>query len=256
MCLLAILSRVSEDAPLILAANREEEYQRRGTPPQVGSGRRGYVACRDLRAGGTWLGINEASVVVAVVNRPTPPGLQPQRSRGLLALEMLEAGSAAEAVRLALAQLPRLCYAPCLLLAADPANTFVVQHGEWDQVWPLPAGIHVLTRFGINASADPRAARAMAWLNSQRLSLARSWLELAQEVCRAGPQDGQPALCWHGEQAGTVSSTLLALRQPLRDSVLLHAQGPPDAVPYEDYSALLRVVSQATPAERDIGTIL
>ena len=35
MCLLALMFRVVEDAPLIVGANREEFYSRGGEPPQV-----------------------------------------------------------------------------------------------------------------------------------------------------------------------------------------------------------------------------
>jgi len=240
MCLLAILSRVAVDSPLIVAANREEEYERGGTPPQLVEGPVRAVAGLDPRAGGTWFGVNEAGLVVAVVNRPDRPETPPQRSRGLLARDMLACHTAAEAVRHAVEALQKVHYAPCFLVAADLSNVFVVQHGAWVQVFPLPIGIHVLTRQGINATSDPRAARALAWLESRRLATARMWLDLAQEMCGDPGTAEQPGICWRGERGGTVSSTLLALRQPLDTSTLLHAQGPPDRTPYRDFSHLLR----------------
>ncbi|MCS6977950.1 MAG: NRDE family protein [Gemmatales bacterium] len=240
MCLLAMLSRVAVDAPLIVAANREEEYDRGGTPPQRVAGPVQFVAGLDPRAGGTWFGVNEASVIVAVVNRPQRQEIVPQRSRGLLAKDMLACRSAAEAVRAAVEELGKTRYAPCFLVAADLANVFVIQHGEWVQVLPLPIGIHVLTRQGINATSDPRAARALAWLESRRLATGRMWLELAQEMCGDTGDADHPGICWRSDGFGTVSSTLLALRQPLESSTLLHAQGPPDRTPYQDFSHLLR----------------
>lgn len=240
MCLLAILSRTAEDAPLVVAANREEEYDRGGTPPQVVPGPVRFVAGLDPKAGGTWFGVNEAGLVVAVVNRPDRAASSPQRSRGLLARDVLLCRSASEAVRLAVGEVEKTRYAPCFLVAADLSNTLVVQVGEWVQVFPLPIGIHVLTRYGMNATADPRAVRALAWLESRRLTTARMWLELAQEMC-SDPGDAEhPGICWRGEKFGTVSSTLLALRLPLATSTLLHAQGPPDRTPYQDLSHLLR----------------
>ena len=89
MCLLAIFYRMFDDAPVILAANREEEYARGGTPLDLRPGPMPFVAGLDPVAGGTWLGINAARLVVAVTNRPKnriPPA---PRSRGLLVKDLL-----------------------------------------------------------------------------------------------------------------------------------------------------------------------
>src|SRR5947207_9943071 len=97
MCLLAVLFRVAEDAPVVVAANREELYARGGEPPAVRDGPVPFVAGRDPLQGGTWLGVNARGVLVAVTNRvKSHPPARP-RSRGLLVGELLAAASAAEA---------------------------------------------------------------------------------------------------------------------------------------------------------------
>src|SRR5437870_9688522 len=70
MCLLAVYFRVAADAPVVIGANREEFYARGGEPPQRMDGACRILAGRDPRAGGTWLGVNEHGVIVAVTNRP------------------------------------------------------------------------------------------------------------------------------------------------------------------------------------------
>jgi hypothetical protein len=50
-------------------------------------------------------------------------------------------------------------------------------------------------------------------------------------------------MCFRREKRGSVSSSLLALRQPLPRSTYLHAQGPPDSTPYADVSDLLRALA-------------
>ncbi|PWT85887.1 MAG: hypothetical protein C5B58_02370, partial [Acidobacteria bacterium] len=70
MCLLAVFFRVVEDAPVVVGANREEAYARGGTVPQLLSGPTRFVAGLDPIAGGTWLGINQHGVLIAVTNRP------------------------------------------------------------------------------------------------------------------------------------------------------------------------------------------
>ena len=67
MCLLALLFRVMPDAPVIAGANREERT-RGGDPPRVLDGR--VLAGTDPVAGGTWFGVNEHGVLIAVTNRP------------------------------------------------------------------------------------------------------------------------------------------------------------------------------------------
>src|SRR5438270_6909928 len=99
MCLLALFYRVVEDAPVIVGANREEHYARGGEPPHILRDSCAFVAGTDPVAGGTWLGVNEHGVLIAVTNRLKSDLPQQPRSRGLLARELLASASAAEAVQ-------------------------------------------------------------------------------------------------------------------------------------------------------------
>jgi hypothetical protein len=47
-------------------------------------------------------------------------------------------------------------------------------------------------------------------------------------------------MCLRGEKGGTVSSSIVALRESPEDCIYLHAQGPPDREPYSDVSPLLQ----------------
>src|ERR1700761_2457378 len=98
MCLLALLFRVVEDAPLVVGANREEAYARGGEPPQRLPGPIDAVGGRDPVAGGTWLGVDAAGVFVAITNRPKDTSPGPLRSRGSLVRDLLGCRSAQEAV--------------------------------------------------------------------------------------------------------------------------------------------------------------
>src|SRR5512146_131052 len=89
MCTIAILLGVA-DAPLVIAANRDELYARPTRPPEVlAPGMAGGV---DVLSGGTWLAIRRDGRFVAVTNQRAlqtpPPGL---RSRGLAVRELAEA---------------------------------------------------------------------------------------------------------------------------------------------------------------------
>src|SRR4051794_18091065 len=99
MCLVFLAFQVDPDLPVLLGANREEDRRRLSTPPV--HDRSGSVRC--LLAGadrgpdgsspriGTWLGVNEAGLVIAVTNRrdgEISPADQ-TRSRGWLAVALL-----------------------------------------------------------------------------------------------------------------------------------------------------------------------
>ena len=85
MCVLAVFP--GPDG-LIVAANRDESRARASGPLQV-LDERGTIGGKDLRSGGTWLGINKHGLSVAVTNRLQPQSAPGSYSRGLLALEAL-----------------------------------------------------------------------------------------------------------------------------------------------------------------------
>jgi uncharacterized protein with NRDE domain len=242
MCLFALFFRAVDDAPLVVAANREEFYRRQGTPPQILPGPPRAVAGLDPQAGGTWLGVNEYGVVAAVTNRDKAQVPAQPRSRGLLVRDLLACRTAKEAVALATRALDGSLYAGCNLVCADPERVVVVHGADWLRVVPLPPGLHVLTNRDVNSLSDPRVAYASWWLAQQPYARASDCLDAFRKLCgQAG--DGAPPMCLHGPERGTVSSSLIALRSSLADSTYLHAQGPPDRTPYLDCSHLLRQIA-------------
>jgi uncharacterized protein with NRDE domain len=237
MCLLALLYRVAADAPVVVGANREEYYQRGGDPPRRLAGV-AAVGGVDPAHGGTWLGVNADGLLVAVTNRrkshlPTNP-----RSRGLLARDLLGLNSAGAAAREALSQLETGEYAGCNLLCADASEAVVIHAGDWLRARPLPPGVHVLSNRDVNDPSDARVLYALDWLGGQRLSPASAAVEALRRLC-CFTQPPQTPLCFHLDQRGTVSSSVLALHRELGQSLYLHAQGAPDQTPYHDLSHLL-----------------
>jgi uncharacterized protein with NRDE domain len=244
MCLLAIFFRAVPDAALVVGANREEFYARVGEPPRILEGGIRAVAGVDPTAGGTWFGVNARGVVAAVTNRAHVPVPANARSRGLLTRDLLGCPTAKDAVDLAVKELTTGRYAGCNLFCGDRERAVVVEAAEWLRVRPLPPGLHVLTNRDINDGSDPRALYALEALGQRDYASAAECLRTLQTLC--GQTNGQnPPMCLRGDQRGTVSSTLLAVRQPLSRSTYLHAQGPPDRTPYQDYSALVRELAFA-----------
>jgi len=239
MCLLALFFRVVDDAPVVVGANREEAYARGGEPPRLLDGPGRIVAGIDPQAGGTWLGVNRSGVLVAVTNRPkSQPPAQP-RSRGLLARDLLGCASAAAAADRAAKELAQNRYAGCNFLCADRDSAHVLHSADWLRVRPLPPGLHVLTSHDVNDASDRRLGHAHWWLTERDCQSAAECIVALKELC-AQTGNGDPPICLRGKEGGTVSSSIVVLRLPLECSTYLHAQGPPDRTPYEDYSRLMR----------------
>ncbi|HAC91986.1 MAG TPA: hypothetical protein DCF63_15380, partial [Planctomycetaceae bacterium] len=97
MCLMAVLYRLVPESPILVAANREEYYDRPAQPPSIQSGKPRVLCGMDQRVGGTWLGVNQHGMFVGLCNRRigTSVGeIVGARSRGLIARELLRCGSA------------------------------------------------------------------------------------------------------------------------------------------------------------------
>lgn len=68
MCLLLISFNTHPEYPLIVAANRDEFYQRPTEKAHFWKDHPGLLAGQDLEAGGTWLGITKTGRFAAVTN--------------------------------------------------------------------------------------------------------------------------------------------------------------------------------------------
>lgn len=248
MCLLALFFRVVDDAPVVVGANREEAYDRGGEPPQLLPGRVRAVGGRDPRGGGTWLGVNDLGVLVAVTNRPRSQVPPEPRSRGLLTRQLLDCDTASAAADLAARELNSNRHAGCNVLCVDARAALVLHAADWLRVRPLPPGLHILTAHDVNDVGDRRLCHALSWLGRRSYTRAADCITALRQLC-AQSGDGDPPMCIHGTHGGTVSSSILALRSSLARSVYLHAQGSPDRTPYADYSHLLHGLANSWSGE-------
>lgn len=240
MCLVVLGHQLMESSPVLLAANREELFARRGLPPRLEPGPPRVFCGRDPAAGGTWLGVNEFGLVVAVTNRHDRPPPPSPRSRGLLCRDLLNLPRAEDAADAALAELERAPYAGVNVLAADADGAWVVHAGRSLHRARLAPGLHVLTNGDVDDDRDARCALARDRLG-ERFRDEEEFLARAAEVCRTGPDEsGRTTIVLRGPDRGTVSSTLLALGPEERRRRWLYADGPPDVAEYADLSDELR----------------
>ncbi len=243
MCTLAILFRVARGTPILLAANREERFDRPTQYPKIQSGTPRVVCGIDRQAGGTWLGVNQHGLLCAVTNRQKQGVPAEPRSRGLLCRDLLEMRTAKDAAALAAKELATGIYAGANYLCADGRYAAVVHGGNKVEIVELEPGLHVLTSGNVDDPRDERHEFVRRMLTLHTLDSAVTFLAVASRVFSRKPDDdGRRGIVMTGGEFGTVSSTLLSLPRKIQHAVYQYSAGPPSETAYDDLSALLRQV--------------
>lgn len=249
MCTLILAHRVLDGAPILFGANRDEQFGRPAEGPTLrAGGGLSVLAPRDLKAGGTWLGLNESGMLAAITNRFGEPADAQRRSRGELVDRALEAGEARAAAD-AIAALSPADYNGFHLLCADPDQAHLVwSDGRTMHRQALAAGLLVLTERSLGAAPNARKERVLAECNDY---LASGTLdEAALQTILSRTDDGSlDATCVSlpAMNYGTRSSTIIRLGDARR---FLHADGAPCVVDYEDMSEALDILMDRGAAGR------
>lgn len=90
MCLILLAIQSHPDYKMVIAANRDEFYDRPTAPAAFWDDEPGLLAGRDLRAGGTWLGITTKGRIAAITNYRDPSSIKSNApSRGSLVTDFL-----------------------------------------------------------------------------------------------------------------------------------------------------------------------
>jgi len=256
MCTLIVFHHCFADAEFVIAANRDEYLDRPAEPPalRLWHGRT-VLAPLDARAGGTWLGTNDAGVFAGLTNRPTGGLDGSRRSRGLLVKDALAATSAAEAAA-RLAELPARSYNPFNLLVCDAQDAFVAVYEEKAQLTRLPAGPHVVGNGDPDSRRLPKVARLLDEAERIARGSAEEALAVLEATCATHGSAGGPleATCIHAGVYGTRSSALMRRGRRRDQDVFRFSDGPPCSHDYRDFTGLLarldRTGRRTTAAER------
>jgi uncharacterized protein with NRDE domain len=241
MCLLAIQYKSVPEAPILVAANREEVYDRPSLVPSIQPGKPRVLSGVDARAGGTWLGVNQNGLFVAAANRPRLLAPVAPKSRGLLCRDLLRANSARHAIDMAMEELTANKYDGVNFIVADYESGWAVHGGDDPHVVELIEGLNIISSFDLNDARDERQKLARRLLTLQTLDSAVKFLAVASKAFARPPAAPErPGMVVKDKERGTVSSTLIALGKKPRDAIYQFANGSPDLARYEDYSPLLR----------------
>ena len=240
MCTLIVASRLWQESPLLVAANRDEQLGRPSAPPQAWPGRSpALFAPVDQQAGGTWLGLNAAGLFAGVTNRfgasPPEPG---RRSRGLLVLDALAERDPTSAAERVLRHHPTAHNRFHLMLADRERAVLVWSDGERFEHEDLAPGLHVLTERSLGAASGDRERLIHERLGSRPAAPDLMELGSLLSLHAEDPLDGT---CVHAPELGygTRSSTLIWLGRGSDEIRLWHAPGPPCEAPYGDLSGAI-----------------
>ena len=143
MCLILFAYNVHPAYRLIVAANRDEFYERQSSPVEFWEDTPQVLAGRDLKKGGTWLGITREGKFAAITNYRDPAAFKTGApSRGKLVKNFLQ-GSASAAAYIKKISGRAGLYNGFNLVCADGADLFVYSNRA--DVQKLDAGIYGLS---------------------------------------------------------------------------------------------------------------
>jgi uncharacterized protein with NRDE domain len=243
MCTLAVYVGCAPALPLLVAANRDEFLDRPTADPRQLAADPWVVGGQDLSAGGTWFGVNGAGLIVGLLNRRRPAGPDATlRSRGLLALSVLQERSLAGARRLLEAEDGAAYNAFNLLVAQHSAALVATNRGGAMQLTDLPPGVHLLTNLELNDPTCPRIAKSFERFRALDLASVANAAELLpalQEILSDHSTALDPraevidTLCVHLPGYGTRSSSIVA-GDGAGGLRYWHAPGPPCRTAYTE----------------------
>ena len=247
MCLAVLALHSVADIPVLIAANRDEFHARPTQPAAAWPGRPAIYAGRDLRAGGTWMGVDERGRYAVVTNFRDPLHiLADAPSRGALAEDYLrgdlspadyvaavyERGARYNGFNLIVGDAATAWYASNRDGAprALPPGTYAVSNHLLDTPWPKLARTKAAFERVLRQAPQPDLPALYATLldrtPADEASLPDTGISLARERLLSSPFIVSP-------DYGTRGSTVLALHAGGRGELHERRYGP-DGVPIGD----------------------
>lgn len=144
MCLIVIAWKARDDLPLVVAANRDEWRDRPAQPAHWWGDTPAVLAGRDLKAGGTWMGVTRSGRFAAITNFRDPAERRSTApSRGALVTEYLLSTAAPEPFLASIAA-RAAAYNGFNLIVGDAASLWYYGSRE-GAMRPIEPGVHGLS---------------------------------------------------------------------------------------------------------------
>ncbi len=220
------------DGVFRVACNRDEQRSRpTSLPLEIRRfGHRTAILPIDPVSDGTWIAVNDAGVVLAMLNRtPTPPnpfiGL---RSRGEIIPLLLHAKSAEQCIQAARA-LPMQSYSCFRLIAIDAAGMGQIIGSPGGMTPDYHAGLPHAVVFSSSGLGDDMVAEPRRTLFEEMVVRQPELTASSQDRFHrhAWPDASHLSVCMSRPDARTVSYTVIEIGTGT--AVCHHFDGPPDA---------------------------
>ena len=241
ICLLIGRIKPESKIPLVVASNRDEQYDRASEPTRVRNGDGDEftsVAPRDQVGGGTWIGINQQGLFSALTN-PLAPDQTYERSRGELVQRLLKNTDNFSEIREELAPVNPGMYGPFSLIVVLPEGILSIRNRpgegfEWEE---YGEGEFILSSQKGLEFVESGMWEQFPWLGSSRREDPEKLRARLQEFCkRTGSFRHRDAVCRKGDTIGTVSSSILMVMPDASRFEFDFTAGAPCTTPYRSVS--------------------
>ena len=210
MCLVVVAHRTSPRFPFVLAANRDEDYQRATHDAHHWPDAPDVVGGKDALFGGTWLAVRRGGRFAAVTNLRGAE--RKARSRGFLVRDFVTSGVGVEA------------YAQTITAEADEYAGFHLLAGEVegdvmyiapDVQTPLAPGLHAFSNAPSGEEWPKMAAAIERMRNALEIATAEALMEELMRFLAEprGTESPTSEVFIRGDRYGTRSSTVILATQ-------------------------------------------
>ncbi|MGM0381504.1 MAG: NRDE family protein [bacterium] len=221
--------------PLIIAANRDEEYDRGGEEPKLREGENySFIAPRDPRAGGTWIGINSSGVLAALTNNSGASSESAPLSRGRIVADILKKSETASEATKLLEKIEPDKYRDFSLVTVDPEQIlyFSSEHNS-TAVDKQTEGSFFLSNRATFELFSPREVVKFPWGSHSGEAKPERLRGRLQNFCRQHRSiRTHGELCRHEDNFGTVSSSIILMDLTRRRLIYDFAAGAPCETTY------------------------
>ena len=183
MCLILFSYQMHPDYWLILAANRDEFYNRPTAPLGYWAEQPDLLAGRDLKSNGTWLGVTRSGRIAAVTNYRNPITLmQNAPSRGTLVSNYLSGNSSARQYLKGIRKIGHT-YNGFNLIAGEGSSGLYYYSNRATGIHKLKPGLYGISNHLLD-TAWPKVKKGKAQLQAQllgkeKIQIGKIWRALA-----------------------------------------------------------------------------
>lgn len=229
MCTLVVLNECIEGYPLVVAANRDERYDRKSLPPEEHGD---LIRPWDEERDGTWMGIRRDGWFVGITNQDDGKHDEHALSRGKIVSSCLEAESHC-AVAKVLKALDPARYNPFNLVFGRPGVLFLarVWAGHELELIPIEPGVSVISNDCWDHHYDRKVERTTQLVKA--IKPKHHIVQIVDELWSAmhdhdASEDPFQSLCVHAEEHafGTRSTSIITVSNQ-KDVDYWYSEGHP-----------------------------